>query len=76
MLCVVTDADGLSENVLDEKSGWIVPKRSPEELSNKIINILSMDDDRLNQIRKYAVKRVINEFNLERQSQLFREFYN
>ena len=37
--------------------------------------ILSMDDDRLNQIRKYAVKRVINEFNLEFQSQLFRDFY-
>ena len=41
-----------------------------------IINILSMDDDRLNQIRKYAAKRVINEFNLEFQNQLFREFYN
>ena len=75
LLCIVTDADGLSENVLDGETGWVVPKRSPEELSSKIINILSMDDDRLNQIRKYAVKRVINEFNLERQSQLFREFY-
>ena len=46
-----------------------------EELSKKIINILTMDDDRLNQIRKYAAKRVINEFNLEFQSQLFRDFY-
>ena len=76
LLCIVTDADGLSENVLDGKTGWVVPKRSPEELSKKIINILTMDDDRLNQIRKYAAKRVINEFNLEFQNQLFREFYN
>ena len=75
LLCIVTDADGLSENVLDGKTGWVVPKRSPEELSKKIINILTMDDDRLNQIRKYAAKRVINEFNLEFQSQLFRDFY-
>jgi len=75
LLCIVTDADGLSENILDEKTGWVVPKRSPKKITEKIINILSMDDDRLNQIRKYAVKRVINEFNLERQSQLFRDFY-
>ena len=75
LLCIVTDADGLSENVLDGKTGCVVPKRSPEELSKKIINILTMDDDRLNQIRKYAAKRVINEFNLEFQSQLFRDFY-
>ena len=76
LLCIVTDADGLSENVLDGETGWVVPKRSPKKITEKIINILSMDDDRLNQIRKYAVKRVVNEFNLERQSQLFREFYN
>ena len=76
LLCIVTDADGLSENILDGKTGWVVPKRSPKKITEKIINILSMDDDRLNQIRKYAVKRVVNEFNLERQSQLFREFYN
>ena len=44
-------------------------------MSKKIINILTMDDDRLNQIRKYAAKRVINEFNLKFQSQLFRDFY-
>ena len=75
LLCIVTGADGLSENVLDGKTGWVIPKRSPEELSKKIINILTMDDDRLNQIRKYAAKRVINEFNLEFQSQLFRDFY-
>jgi len=75
LLCIVTDADGLSENILDGKTGWVVQKRSPEELSKKIINILTMDDNRLNQIRKYAVKRVINEFNLEFQSQLFRDFY-
>ena len=40
LLCIVTDADGLSENVLDGEPGWVVPKRSPEELSSKIINIL------------------------------------
>jgi len=75
LLCIVTNAEGLSENVLDGKTGWVVPKRSSEELSKNIINILTMDDDRLNQIRKYASKRVINEFNLEFQSQLFRDFY-
>jgi len=75
LLCVVTNADGLPENVLDGETGWVVPKRSAEKISNKIINIVNMDDDRLNKIRKYAVKRVKNEFNLELQAQLFRDFY-
>ena len=75
LLCVVTNADGLPENVLDGETGWVVPKRSAEKISNKIINIVNMDDDRLNKIRKDAVKRVKNEFNLELQAQLFRDFY-
>ena len=35
LLCIVTDADGLSNNVVEGKTGWFVPKRSPNALANQ-----------------------------------------
>ena len=34
LLCVVSDAEGLPENVLHEKTGWVVPKRDPKKLGS------------------------------------------
>jgi len=76
LLCIVTDADGLSENVLDGRTGWVVPKRSSEHIARKIIDILTLDKKELNIIRENAVSRVQNEFNLEIQNNKFWEFYN
>lgn len=76
LLCIVTDADGLSENVLDGETGWVITKRSSEKITEKIINILSIDDKKLNKIREYAVSRVQHQYKLELQNKLFREFYN
>ena len=76
LLCIVTDADGLSENVLDGETGWVVPKRSPEKITEKIIDIISVDIRKLKIIRGSAISRVNNEFNLEIQNKQFREFYN
>jgi len=76
LLCIVTNADGLSENVLDGKTGWVVPKRSPKKITEKIINILSIDDKKINKIRECAVSRVRHQYNLELQNKLFIEFYN
>ena len=36
LLCIVTDAEGLSENVLDGKTGWVVEKRSPQVIFKRI----------------------------------------
>lgn len=76
LLCVVSDAEGLSENVLHEQTGWVVPKRKPKLLAEKIEQILSLNPEQKSQITENAVKRVKEEFNIEKQIAAFVAFYN
>jgi colanic acid/amylovoran biosynthesis glycosyltransferase len=75
LLCVVSDAEGLSENVLHEQSGWVVPKRNPEKLAERIIEVSKLKLEVKRKIRNFAVNRVRNDFNLEKQQQEFLKFY-
>ena len=76
LLNIVSDAEGLSENVLHGKTGWVVPKGKPNLLAQKIEHVLGMPDQALNRIRENAMARVNKEFNLEKQSQEFHSFFN
>ncbi|NMB64982.1 MAG: glycosyltransferase family 4 protein, partial [Spirochaetes bacterium] len=76
LLCIVSDAEGLSENVIDNKTGWVVPKRRPDLLANKIIEVINMPMEQLLSISHAASERVRNEFNLEKQKRDFVNFYN
>lgn len=73
--CIVSDAEGLPENVLHEQSGWVVPKRQPQQLAQQIQQVLQMDEESLNEIRQFAMQRVREEFNLEKQQREFLLFY-
>ena len=42
LLCIVSNAEGLAENVLDGKTGWVLPKRQPELLAEKIKDVIGM----------------------------------
>jgi len=75
LLCIVTDAEGLSENVLHGKTGWVVNKRNPKLIVEVIQQILKMDRKKLRGIGDFAKKRIKNEFNLTNQAELFRKFY-
>ncbi len=75
LLCIVSDAEGLPENVLHEQSGWVVPKRQPQQLAQQIQQVLQMDEKSLNEIRQFAMQRVREEFNLEKQQREFLLFY-
>ncbi len=75
LLCVVSNAEGLSENIIHGRSGWVVPKRQPRLLAEQIKAILEMDEQYLLKIRTAAIERVRNEFNLEKQQQEFIKFY-
>ncbi len=66
-LCVVSDAEGLTENVLHEKTGWVVPKYSPELLAERIEKVLEMTEEDKKTISQNAVQRVKKEFKIERQ---------
>lgn len=75
LLCVVSKAEGLSENVLDGQSGWVVPSRRPDLLALKIINILELSENETGQIRNFAISRIKKDFNLKKQELEFMEFY-
>tara|TARA_Y100000748_G_scaffold304010_1_gene311286 strand:- start:2179 stop:3354 length:1176 start_codon:yes stop_codon:yes gene_type:complete len=75
LLTFVSNAEGLSENVINEKTGWVVPKRKPEILARKIISVINSDEKNLNQIRLNAMIRVKEEFNLVNHLKLYDEFY-
>lgn len=74
-ICVVSDAGGLPENVLDQKTGYVVPKRKPELLALQLSDILRTDPGKLREMSENAVQRVREEFNLEKQKAAFIQFY-
>lgn len=75
LLCIVSDAEGLPENVLHEKSGWVVPKRQPKQLVAQILRVLQLDERKLLEIRQFAMQRVCGDFNQEKQIYDFSKFY-
>lgn len=75
LLCIVSDAEGLSENVLNNETGWVVPKRNPALLAEKIKEVLELDIIRKNEITDKAMQRVKDNFNIEKQTQEFVAFY-
>lgn len=74
-ICIVSDADGLTENVIDNKTGFIVEKQNPNLLAKKIEEVCAMETAFLNQIRLTALDRVKVEFNLSNQCKKFNSFY-
>jgi colanic acid/amylovoran biosynthesis glycosyltransferase len=75
LLCVVSDAEGLSENVLHNQTGWVISKRQPKLLAEKIKEVLALNDNEKEKIRQQAMERVQIEFNLEKQQLAFLRFY-
>ncbi|MCX6188990.1 MAG: glycosyltransferase family 4 protein [Bacteroidetes bacterium] len=75
MLCVVSDAEGLSENVLHNQTGWVVPKRNSPLLAIQIEAIYHLSHQNLMEITSNAVSRVKSNFNLEKQHSEFSRFY-
>tara|TARA_B100001250_G_C19817562_1_gene799606 strand:+ start:21682 stop:22854 length:1173 start_codon:yes stop_codon:yes gene_type:complete len=76
LLCIVTNADGLSENVLDGVTGWVLPRRSSLSIARKIMDLLEINDNDLNLISKNAINRAKTDFTLDEQVQKFVKFYN
>lgn len=74
-LCIAFDAGALDENIVDQKTGWLVPKGSPKLLANKIQEIITLSETEKEKISRNAIQRVKKEFNLEKQKLEFNEFY-
>ena len=75
VLPIVSNAEGLSENVLNNKTGWVIPKNSPKLLADKIVEVINLSESNKEKIRKQAIERVKKEFNIEKQQKEFIDFY-
>ena len=73
---IVSNASGLMENIVDEETGWIVPKREPTLLAKKIKQVISMKKDKLNYFRLNGIQRVKSKFSLNVQKSHFNSFFN
>ena len=75
LFCIVSDAEGLAENVLHDETGWVVPKRSPMLLADQILRVLSLPESERTRISQSAIARVRSQFDLEKQKTEFVRFY-
>ena len=75
LLCIVSDAEGLSENIIDKESGWVVPSCNPRLLANKIKDVIRLEESEKKSVSLNAQKRVKEHFNLEKQQLEFVNFY-
>ena len=75
LLCIVSNAEGLQENVLDGETGWVVPKRQPKLLADKIQEVIAMNNLDLLKIRERAQDRIQQQFNLEQQKNQWINFF-
>ena len=76
LLTIVSENGGLPENVIHEKTGWIVKKNSPKKLAEMIKIVLDKSNEDLLKIRLNAINHVKKNFCLEKQSNKFEKFFN
>jgi len=76
LLCIVSDAEGLSENIVHGSTGWVVPKRNTISLTDKIMEIILLDKERKDDIRQRARNRVEKLFNTKDHIESWRSFYS
>jgi len=72
---VCTDADGLPENVKNNLTGFIVPRRNPAAMAEKIA-LLAVDSILRKKMGNAGQKRVREKFLLKRQIEKFEGFFN
>ncbi|HPF12435.1 MAG TPA: glycosyltransferase family 4 protein [Flavobacteriaceae bacterium] len=75
LICIVSDAGGLSENVIHQKTGWVVPKMHPNLLAVQIWNVLQMPQAVLMEVTDFAKERIKTHFSIEKQQKEFVAFY-
>ncbi len=75
-LCIVSNAEGLPENVINDQTGWVVPKYNPQALAETIHKVIALSPEQKLTISQNAQKRIKEEFNIEKQQREFLEFYN
>lgn len=71
---VTSDAGGLPENVEDGVTGFVVPRRDPGALAERLA-VLARDPDLRRQLGKAGRARALARFDLDRQAEAFVRLY-
>ncbi|SRX75617.1 glycosyltransferase family 4 protein [Aequorivita antarctica] len=74
-LTIASNVGGLPENIVDGKTGWLFENYSSEALAQQIETVLALSEADKKTICQNAQKRVIEEFNIEKQQAEFVSFY-
>ena len=74
-ICIVSDAEGLPENVRHGETGWVVESFRPDLLHQRIREVLNTNNAELDSMRTAASERVKKQFSLEVQRENFIRFY-
>jgi colanic acid/amylovoran biosynthesis glycosyltransferase len=74
-LTIASNVGGLTENILDGKTGWLFENFSSESLVQQIEIVLALSEADKTTISQNAQKRVKEEFNIEKQQLEFLNFY-
>ncbi len=73
---IVSDVDGLKEVVVNNETGFVIPKKSPKEIANKI-KILIENNDIVKKFKKNARDRVLKLYdwnkNVENMIKIYKE---
>jgi len=72
---VCTDADGLPENVVDGRTGFVVPRRNPHALADKL-DLLARHADYRAHLGQAGRRRVLTHFQLPAQITAFENLYD
>jgi colanic acid/amylovoran biosynthesis glycosyltransferase len=72
---VCTDADGLSENIENNLTGFVVPKWDAEAIAEKLVWCYSHQDEAMKMGEK-GVERVNKLFKIEQQIDKFVKYYS
>jgi colanic acid/amylovoran biosynthesis glycosyltransferase len=71
---VTSDADGLGENVVDGSSGFVVKRRDPRALADRM-ELLAANGDLRREMGSAGRRRVLEQFQLADQIRAFGKFY-
>ncbi len=71
---VTSDAEGLAENVVDGVTGFVVPRRNPAALADKL-ELLYRSPHLREQMGQAGRRRIIDRFTLDQQAEAFDRFY-
>jgi glycosyltransferase involved in cell wall biosynthesis len=75
LLTIVSDAGALPENVINNKTGWIVPKRKPQALADQILIVAALSARERERVSFDAHTRAVTEFGIAQQQTKFLDFY-